>query len=450
MLNKLKNYFYPDPQQIIKPQDEVQKLYPKYRWRVLESTFIGYAVFYLARNNLSTVAKDIEGALFYDHNMIGSILALSSISYGIGKFLMGSLSDRSNPRKFMAFGLLLTALCNFLFGSVSNYQLHLFLWGLNGFFQGMGWPPCGRSLGHWYSLKERGSIFAIWNIAHNLGGGLAGIIAAYAVSQYLTWQAAFYVPGAIALIGSLYLFYRLVDTPQSVGLPPIELYNNDESTLPETDNELEKELETRDLFVNYIFKNKLLWLIAFANFFVYIVRYSMLDWGPMYLREVKNATLTEGGLAILLIEFGGIPSTILMGWISDKLNGRRSMVSLLCMIPIFFAFLVIYLNPPGHLNIDLAMLVIIGFFVYPPVMLLGVSALDLTSKKAVGTAAGFVGLFGYIGRTVQAKGFGSLTNYLGELHGYKYAWDVVILLILGCTVAAILILSLTWSVKPRR
>ena len=126
------------------------------------------------------------------------------------------------------------------------------------------------------------------------------------------------------------------------------------------------------------------------------------------------------------------------------------MVSLLCMIPIFFAFLVIYLNPPGHLNIDLAMLVIIGFFVYPPVMLLGVSALDLTSKKAVGTAAGFVGLFGYIGRTVQAKGFGSLTNYLGELHGYKYAWDVVILLILGCTVAAILILSLTWSVKPRR
>lgn len=450
MLNELKNYFYPNPHQTIKPQDEVQKLYPQYRWRVLESTFIGYAVFYLVRNNLSTVVKDIEGALFYDHNMIGSILAVSSISYGIGKFLMGSLSDRSNPRKFMAFGLLLTALCNFLFGSVASYQLHLFLWGLNGFFQGMGWPPCGRSLGHWYSLKERGSIFAIWNIAHNLGGGLAGIIAAYVVSQYLTWQAAFYVPGSIALIGSLYLFYRLVDTPQSVGLPPIELYNNDESTLIETENEIEKELETRDLFVNYIFKNKLLWIIAFANFFVYIVRYSMLDWGPMYLREVKNATLTDGGLAILLIEFGGIPSTILMGWLSDKFNGRRSMVSLLCMIPIFFAFLVIYLNPPGHLNIDFAMLVIIGFFVYPPVMLLGVSAFDLTSKKAVGTAAGFVGLFGYIGRTVQAKGFGSLTNYLGELYGYKYAWDVVILLILGCTVASILILSLTWSVKPRR
>ena len=450
MLKKFKNYFYPDPHQAIKSQDEVQILYPQYRWKVLESTFIGYAVFYLVRNNLSTVAKDIEGALFYDHNMIGSILALSSISYGLGKFLMGSLSDRSNPRKFMAFGLLLTALCNFSFGSVANYNMHLFLWALNGFFQGMGWPPCGRSIGHWYSLKERGSIFAIWNISHNIGGGLAGMIAAYSVSQYLTWQAAFYIPGAIALVGSLYLFYRLVDTPQSVGLPPIEKYKSRESVAADGNKEVEKELETRDLFINYIFKNKVLWLIAFANFFVYIVRYSMLDWGPMYLREVKNATLSDGGLAILLIEFGGIPSTILMGWISDKFDGRRSMVSLWCMIPIFFAFLGIYLNPPGYLYFDLIMLIIIGFFIYPPVMLLGVAALDLTSKKAVGTAAGFVGLFGYIGRTVQAKGFGSLTNYLGQLYGYKYAWDMVIFLILGCIIASILLLALTWSVKPRR
>ena len=95
------------------------------------------------------------------------------------------------------------------------------------------------------------------------------------------------------------------------------------------------------------------------------------------------------------------------------------------------------------------MLIIIGFFIYPPVMLLGVAALDLTSKKAVGTAAGFVGLFGYIGRTVQAKGFGSLTNYYGQLYGYKYAWDMVIFLILGCIIASILLLALTWSVKPR-
>jgi len=87
----------------------------------------------------------------------------------------------------------------------------------------------------------------------------------------------------------------------------------------------------------------------------------MLDWGPTYLREVKHSTLEGGGLAILIIEFGGIPSTILMGWLSDKFGGRRGMVSLLCMIPILFAFTGIYFNPPGNLWLDLSMLAIVGF-----------------------------------------------------------------------------------------
>lgn len=449
MIAKIFNWFKPDPAIERVPQGEVDHLYKSNRWRVLESTFLGYAMFYLVRNNLSTVAKDIEGALGYDYNMIGNILALSAIAYGLGKFLNGSLSDRSNPRKFMALGLLLTGLLNFAFGSVQSYGIHLFLWTLNGFVQGMGWPPCGRSLGHWFNIKERGTVFAIWNVAHNIGGGLAGIIAAYATIQYGGWQAAFYVPGTIALIGSFYLFSRLRDTPQSIGLPPIEEYSN---TYPEGDEnniDRERELSTKELFVNHIFRNKFLWLFAIANLFVYIVRYSMLDWGPTYLREVKDATLEGGGIAILVLEFGGIPSTILMGWLSDKVGGRRGMVSLLCMIPIFFAFLVIYLNPPGNLWIDFTMLAVVGFFVYPPVMLLGVAALDLTSKKAVGTAAGFVGLFGYIGRTIQAKGFGWMADYFGNLYGKQTSWDIIILSILGSTIIAILLLAFTWKIKPK-
>ena len=180
MFTKIIDWFKPDPPIKQVPKEQIDKLYKVNRWRVLESTFLGYAMFYLVRNNLSTVAKDIEGALGYDHNMIGNILALSAIAYGVGKFINGSLSDRSNPRKFMAFGLLLTGLINFAFGSVQTYGVHLFLWTLNGFVQGMGWPPCGRSLGHWFSIKERGSIFSVWNVAHNIGGGLAGVLAAYA------------------------------------------------------------------------------------------------------------------------------------------------------------------------------------------------------------------------------------------------------------------------------
>lgn len=448
MIKYIQKLLAPAPHIERLPDAEVQRQYPRYRWRILESTFLGYAGFYLVRNNLSVVSKELEGALHYDHSMIGSILAVSAISYGLGKFVLGAWSDRSDPRKFMALGMLLTAVVNIAFGSVANYYLHMALWSLNGFVQGMGWPPCGRSMGHWYSVRERGVFFSIWNTSHNLGGGIAGVLAAYVAGMY-DWRAAFYFPAAIALIGSIYLFLRLRDTPQSVGLPPVEEYKNDY-----TEEELkhglnERELGTRELFFDYVLTNKYVWLLAIANFFAYIVRYSMLDWGPMYLREVKEATLNDGGIAILVIEFGGIPSTIFFGWISDKLNGRRGLVGTLCMIPIAAAFGVIALTPAGYLWLDMCMLAVIGCFIYPVLNLITIAALDLTSKKAIGCAAGFIGLFGYIGRTVQAKGFGWMVHYFKDVYSLETAWLIVMYSILACALITIVILATMWRLKPK-
>ena len=419
------------------PDDEVRRRYPRLRWQILESTFIGYATFYFVRNNLPVVSKEMGQALHYSKGQIGDMLALTAIAYGVGKFLMGAWSDRSNPRYFMPAGLVFTAICNFLFGAVSSYGLHLALWTLNGLVQGMGWGPCGRSLGHWYSLRERGTVFAFWNIAHNVGGGLTGVIAAYSTA-HLGWRSAFYVPGILALLCALYLVLRLRDTPQSLGLPPVEEYRNDYP--PAGEREREEELGTRDLLVNYVLKNRYLWLFAAANFFVYIARYSMLDWGPTYLKEVKRASLEEGGLSTAIFEFAGIFSTILMGWLSDKAGGRRGMVSLVCMVPVFLAFAGILYTPPGMLWLDFTLFGIVGFFIYPPVMLLGVTGLDFSSKKAVGTAAGFIGLFGYIGRTVQGKGLGTLAE--------RYGWNAALYAILASTFLGILLLSLTWRLKP--
>ena len=431
------------------PEEQVQRLYPQYRWRIMESTFIGYATFYLVRNNLSTVAKEMEGALHYDKSMLGDILAITAISYGLSKFIMGSVSDRSDPRKFMAFGLLLTAFCNFAFGMVDTYYAHLALWSINGFAQGMGWPPCGRSMGHWYSESERGLTFSIWNTSHNVGGGIAGLIAAWAVTRYGGWQYAFFVPGCLAAIGSLYLFWRLRDTPQSVGLPPVEEYRNDYGSEEHAGDTPERDLSAKELFFDKVLTSKYIWLLAFANFFAYITRYSMLDWGPTYLREVKGASLDDGGFAIFAIEFGGIPSTILLGWLSDRAGGRRGMIAALCMIPVFAAFAGIMFSPIGFLWLDMTMLAVIGFFIYPVINLIVIAALDVVSKKAIGTAAGFIGLFGYIGRTVQAKGFGWTVDHYGEIYGEETAWDIVFYLILGSALIAGLLLALTWNMKPK-
>jgi OPA family glycerol-3-phosphate transporter-like MFS transporter len=125
------------------------------------------------------------------------------------------------------------------------------------------------------------------------------------------------------------------------------------------------------------------------------------------------------------------------------------MVSMLCMIPVTAAFAGILLNPQGDLWLDYTLLGVVGFFVYPPVMMLGVMALDLTNKKAVGTAAGFVGLFGYLGRTVQAKGFGWLVKAVGAEQGLAAGWNLVLWIVVGCAILGIALLAFTWRMRPR-
>jgi len=436
-VKRLIDLFRPAAHVVRLPDEQVRRLYPKFRWRILESTFIGYAVFYFVRNNLPVVSKEMGQALHYSKSQIGDLLALTAIAYGLGKFILGAWSDRSNPRYFMPAGLLMTALCNFAFGAVSSYPTHLFLWTLNGLAQGMGWAPCGRSLGHWYSVRERGTVFAFWNIAVNVGGGLTGLIAAYSTA-WMGWRSAFYVPGILAVLCAVYLLVRLRDTPQSVGLPPIEEYRNDYPEIGKGNREAE--LGTRELLLHYVLKNRYIWLFAAANFFVYLSRYSMLDWGPTYLKEVKHASLEQGGFSTAIYEFGGIFSTMLMGWLSDKSGGRRGMITVVCMIPVFLAFAGILYAPPGMLWLNLTLFGIVGFFIYPPVMLLPVMGLDFTSKKAIGTTAGFIGMFGYLGRTVQGKLLGTLAE--------KYGWNASFYAILISTFLGIAILCWTWKLKP--
>lgn len=89
-------------------------------------------------------------------------MSSTAIAYGFSKFIMGAVSDRSNPRIFMAAGLILSA-CVFVFmgfvpWATSSIPVMFCLLFLNGWFQGMGWPPCGRTMVHWWSQKERGTI----------------------------------------------------------------------------------------------------------------------------------------------------------------------------------------------------------------------------------------------------------------------------------------------------
>jgi len=423
------------------PKDQIDSTYKENRLKVFLGIFIGYAGYYLVRKNFSLAMPELEKA-GYTKEELGLVLAALAIAYGISKFIMGNLSDRSNPRYFMPLGLALSAIMIGSLGLISwttsSVAIMFGIMFLNGWFQGMGWPPSGRTMVHWFSQTERGTKMAFWNIAHNVGGGLIGPLAIAGIAIFSDWHSTFYFPALIAVLIAILTFILLRDTPQSVGLPPIEEYKND---YPETYNKSqETEFTAKDIFLKYILPNKWLWSIALANAFVYLVRYGVVDWAPTYLTEVKGFSPNDSKWAYFAYEWAGIPGTLVCGYISDKVfKGRRAPAGILYMVLVFIAILVYWFNPPGQPIIDNIALISIGFLIYGPVMLIGLHALDLVPKKAAGTAAGLTGLFGYIFGTAV------LANYLMGYIVDKYSWDGGFMMLTASSLLAIVFLAFTWN-----
>ncbi|UFH51366.1 glycerol-3-phosphate transporter [Pseudomonas sp. KNUC1026] len=436
--------FRPAPHRTPLPADQVDPLYRRLRWQIFAGIFFGYAGYYLLRKNFSLAIPYLveEG---YSRAELGVALSAVAIAYGLSKFLMGLVSDRSNPRYFLTAGLLMSAGVMFLFGfapwATSSVGVMFVLLFLNGWAQGMGWPPSGRTMVHWWSQKERGSVVSVWNVAHNVGGGLIGPLFLLGLAWFNDWHAAFYVPATVAVAVAGFAFLTMRDTPQSVGLPPVEQYRND---YPEGyQSTHEKEFSTRQIFVDHVLRNRMLWYIALANVFVYLLRYGVLDWAPTYLKEAKGYSVDTSSWAYFFYEWAGIPGTLLCGWLSDKLfKGNRGLTGIVFMLGVTAATLVYWLNPSGHPAVDLAALFTIGFLIYGPVMLIGLQALELAPKKAAGSAAGFTGLFGYLGGSVAASALmGKVVDHYGWNGGF-------ILLVSGCVLAIVFLLP-TLRQAPR-
>src|SRR5580698_523604 len=185
------------------PAAAIDPRYRSLRLQVFLGIFIGYAGYYLVRNNLSLAIPEIlRQHPEYTKAQLGTALSGLSIAYGISKFLMGSVSDRSNPKYFLPLGLLLSCAIIAAFGlSHAAYASLAVIFAsqvLNGWVQGMGWPPCGKTMVHWFSTRERGLTVSLWNTAHNVGGALVAPVALAGVLLLHDWHAKFYFNAALA------------------------------------------------------------------------------------------------------------------------------------------------------------------------------------------------------------------------------------------------------------
>jgi OPA family glycerol-3-phosphate transporter-like MFS transporter/OPA family sugar phosphate sensor protein UhpC-like MFS transporter len=333
----------------------------------------------------------------------------------------------------MTIGIALSALMNLFFGWSSVTILFCVFWVINGWTQGMGFPPCAKMLTHWIHPKELATKMSIWNTSHSFGAVMALGLCSLLLSLGYTWRSCFVVPAVLAGLVAIFCFFCVKDSPSEAGVEELEIEGAKKDG-PGTENRV-----TTKERMKLVFSNKVIWFVAIANFFVYIVRFGFLDWGPTFLKQFKGIPVAKGGLMIIAFELAAVVGTIFAGWVTDKwFKGRGVRTCVFCMLfAALFAFGFWFLPQGAPIWQATLLLMGAGFCIYGPQALIGIIVANQATKEAAAMANGFAGIMGYLSTLVSGIGVAFVKDH--------YGWGAALCSISAFAIAGMVLFLIAWN-----
>ena len=428
---------------------------------------LGYSLYYVCRTSLIVMKKPILDSGMLDATQLGIIGSALLFAYAIGKFVNGFLADHSNIKRFMATGLLVSTLANLtmgvvgLFGSGAGllenaaipstavFVIFAIMWGINGWSQSMGAAPAIIALSRWFPLSRRGTFYGFFSASHNIGEWLSFIFVGSIVAVS-GWQWGFFGAAIAGAIGIVIILFMMHDTPESKGLPSIEVLTGEKVEEKKAD-------DSAGAAQRLALRTPAVWILALASAFMYISRYSLNSWGILFLQEEKGFSLESATFIISINALLGIVGTVLAGWMSDVLfKGDRKIPAFVSGIMLSISY-IIFVYGGNEYWVNVAAMVLFGIAIGVLIAFLGgLMAIDVVPRKATGAALGIVGCASYIAAGIQDVVSGYLidsgkTEILNEL-GEKvtqYDFSQAALFWIGASVVSFLLPVLNWGKKVK-
>jgi OPA family glycerol-3-phosphate transporter-like MFS transporter/OPA family sugar phosphate sensor protein UhpC-like MFS transporter len=246
------------------------------------------------------------------------------------------------------------------------------------------------------------------------------------------WRWCFYVPAVLAGIIAVFCFFKVKESPAEAGVEELDIEG------AATADKGGAEVTTKDR-MRLVFGNKVIWMVALSNFFVYIVRFGFLDWGPTFLKQFKGIPVAKGGLMIIAFELAAIVGTIFAGWVTDKwFKGRGVRTCVFCMLfAALFAFGFWFLPQGAPIWQATVLLMGAGFCIYGPQALIGIIAANQATKEAAAMANGFAGIMGYLSTLVSGIGVAFMKEH--------YGWGAALCSISGFAIIGMILFLFAWN-----
>jgi sugar phosphate permease len=424
-------------------KNDVKSQFKSWRIRIFFTVWITYMIYYIGRTNISIAKPFIITEFGISATVMGLIGSTFFLTYAFGQFVNGFLGDKIGARRFIAAGLIISSIINLFMGVAFDIIWVAFLfWGLNGYFQSMGWAPSVKTVANWYPADDRGKWSSRLATSYLLGGVVSWVIAIFLTKTLsLNWRVSFVVPGIIMLVMGIHFFIRVRNAPEECGLPTIE----EEF---EGKNELGDCRDDEFLGFKYTAKTvlftKTVLFASFGLFCLNMVRYGLTDWLPYLLSPEVTGASVFGVWKSIFYPIGGLIGVLLGAWISDKFVGKRRIPVICAFFAILSLVLLIYtLLPPLDLVFGIPVLVLIGILNFAPhALLVSTIPMEFGTRKAASAATGFIDGWGYIGAAITTFTSGALIDAAGS-------WAAFLLWIIVALIGG-LVLLFDWKSLPER
>jgi ACS family hexuronate transporter-like MFS transporter len=408
------------------------------RWWIIGLICLGTIINYLARNSLGVMAPILKNELHFSTQEYSWVVVAFQLGYTVMQPICGFIVDSVGLKVGFALFAILWSVSNCLHGFASGWMSLAFFRGLLGLTEAAAIPSGIKAVGQWFPLRERSVAVGWFNAGTSLGAMLAPPLVIF-VQQKYSWQAAFYVTGALGFFFAA-LWYFFYDTPKAhPNVTDEERTFIEKGQIPakrDSDGTLSKP------HVLDIISTKRFWGIALPRFLAEPAWQTFGAFIPLYLstrgmniKEIAMFAWMPFVTADLGGVLGGYISPFFMKYLKLKpINSRLAGVWLgaICMIG------------PGCIGLAgsvywaIALFCCGGFAHQMISALINTVSADVFENHEVATANGLTGMVSWIGGLSFTLVVGALADTIGynPLFVCLTIFDLV-----GATIATVLLLD---------
>ncbi|MBI4551869.1 MAG: MFS transporter, partial [Candidatus Latescibacteria bacterium] len=375
----------------------------EYRWLVLASGLLAYAISHLIRWNYASIATSLARDLRVDQHGLGVLSASFFYAYALAQTPWGMLTDRYGGRITVAAGSLLMAACLFGFSTSASFTEAVIWRTVIGGLSAAFYVPVAGIMAHWFTARERGLSHTAYA---GLGGGLgeamtflllpvvnAMLAGQHAILGYEGWRGATVLVALIAFVIGIICWVVLRSRPEEMGLPALDTLAQLHDPRTVTTG-LPPEVPVRT-----ILKDPMLWLFSLL-FSGFIIALRLVPgWLPVYISDLsmermgRSATqaIAVGGTLGALYVAGRSFGTPLAGKLSDALLAKGISRVMGMTAGVFIAallFLLLTLDLPS-----IAPLVVVSILMGVTINLfplMNAAVVEVWGMRATGTALGVI------------------------------------------------------------